>query len=95
MLHSYSGGQNWMHNVEARTRAFGPGYLDLSNTSGTRKTLSLSKPPHSKSSYAASLTVPDGIRLPGKGKERNPSGFRQQGSSPFRTVPSEEAYYWP
>ena len=78
-----------MHNVEARNPGLCPGYLELSNTPESRKTLSLPKPPEQKAALLLSLTVLDGKAAPGRGKVRNPSGFRQHRSAPFRTAPLE------
>ena len=51
------------------------GKLDLSNSSLSRKTLSIAKPPRGESSFAAFRMVLDEKEAPGKGI-RNPSGFR-------------------
>ena len=85
----YSRGQNGVHNVETCSPWLCQGKLDLSNTWDSRKTLSFSKPPHEKSSFAAFRTVPDEVGLPGKGKERNPSGFLPSRSARFRTFLQE------
>ena len=74
-----------MHNVGTGFPGLCPGKLGLSNTSFPEKTLSLSKPPHVKKQLRCFLTVLDERPFPGKGKERNPSGFLP---SLFRTVPS-------
>ena len=46
MLYYYSGGLFRVHNVEALSPWLCQGELGLSNTPGSEKTLSLSKPPH-------------------------------------------------
>ena len=61
----YSCGRNRMHNVEAGNPGLWPGYLDLSNTPLSKKTLSSSKPPHPESSFAAFFTVLDRKPCPG------------------------------
>ena len=76
-----------MHNVEAGNPRLCLGYLDLSNTVKSRKTLSFLKPPREKSSFAAFPTVLDGIRLPGKGQRGTLQGSVPQvphGSVRFR-----------
>ena len=84
----YSCGLFPVHNVEPCFPGLWPGYLDLSNTLVSRKTLSSSKPPEQESSFAAFPHVLDGIPSPGRGNRRNPSGFRYTCSARFRTVPS-------
>ena len=91
----YSGGLFGVHNVEAQNPGLCPGYLDLSNTLEPRKTLSFSKPPHEKSSYAAFQSVPDGNYAPGKGTGGTLQGSVPPSSARFCTVPSEEALIRP
>ena len=64
-LHYYSGGPFGVHNVRPGFPWLCQGKLELSNTLVSRKTLSSSKPPRKESSFAAFLSVPDGIPSPG------------------------------
>ena len=57
---NYSCGLFGMHNVEACNSRALPGYLGLSNTLKSRKTLRSPKPPHRQSSFAAFQHVLDG-----------------------------------
>ena len=80
-----------MHNVRPGSCRLWRQELDLSNTSVSKKTLSSSKPPHDRSSFAAFRHVLDGVEAPGKGNEepfRVPFTTR---SALFRAVPSKEA----
>ena len=91
----YSRGPDGMHNVAACFPGLCPGKLDLSNDCFPEKTVSSSKPPHKESSFAAFLTVLDGIEAPGKGR-REP--FRvpvRPCSTLFRTVPSKGLFPGP
>ena len=73
--------QNGVHNVQGSSSRLCREELDLSNTSESWKTLSFSKPPHHRSSFAAFQHVLDRKTAPGKGGRRNPSGFRRHCSS--------------
>ena len=87
MLLYYSGGLFGVHNVEAGNPEVSSGYLGLSNTSFSKKTLSFLKPPHDESSFAAFSTVLDESGFPGKGREepfRVPSVTFPRGSVRFR-----------
>ena len=95
MLSFYSAEPNRVHNVEPGSSRLCLEELDLSNTLETRKTLSLSKPPHRFLYFVTFLTVLDGIRLPGKGREGTFQGSVGPGSALFLTVPSEEAFLGP
>ena len=70
--------------MEAGFTGLCPVKLDLSNTPIPGKTLSFSKPPHLRSSFAAFQSILDGNTAPGKGKGRNPSGFCHRCSTLFR-----------
>ena len=65
----YSRGLFRVHNVEPSFTQALPGYLGLSNTPESKKTLSSSKPPLQQSSNAAFRAVLDGNTAPGPGNE--------------------------
>ena len=63
----YSCGLFGVHNVRSGYSLALPGKLGLSNTSKSRKTLSLPKPPHCFPHFITFRTVLDGKAAPGRG----------------------------
>ena len=71
-----------------------PRKLDLSNTPDTAGSLSFPKPPHRRSSFAAFLTLLDGIEAPGKGNRGTLQGSVPQCSSLFRQRTEPDPTTW-